>query len=265
MTTPQITKQQQTILTHLYQYRFLNRTQIQSFLNHKTHNRINSWLKNLYENNFVKRIYSSNFGENTKPAIYSVGPNGIRFLKSQANLPPEQVRKLYRESDRSENFVNRCVMLADICLTLRAAASTGGASGVTTTYTFSTAADIADAENELHLLQHMKLQLIITKQEGPSSHSYSAIEVFDPTIPNYAIRNRLRAFLGLYDDWARKIGEHFPSLLIICPTKAGMIYAKRYAKKLLDEIERPNDLKIRFTTVDKLKASGATGEIWESA
>jgi DNA-binding PadR family transcriptional regulator len=84
MTIQRITKQQQTILTYLYHYRFLNRTHIQNFLKHKTHNRINTWLKDLNEQGYVDRYYSTTYGENTKPAIYSIGPNGVEL---ERNLP----------------------------------------------------------------------------------------------------------------------------------------------------------------------------------
>jgi hypothetical protein len=57
MTIQIITKQQQTILTHLYHYRFLNRTHIQNILKHTTHNRINIWLKDLNEKGYVNRIF----------------------------------------------------------------------------------------------------------------------------------------------------------------------------------------------------------------
>ena len=265
MTTSQITKQQQNILTHLYQHRFLNRPQIQTLLNHKTHNRINGWLKDLYENKYIERIYSRSFGENTKPAIYSIGPNGIRFLKAQNDLSPISVRRLYREADRSENFIARCILLADICLTLHDADDNH--SPTEPQYAFTTGVDILAEQNQFHFLGDTKPHLVITKRVHGSQPSYSLVEVFDSTLPAHAIRKRLRAYFDLYagGEWEENIDEVFPNVLIICPTVAALISAKRYARKINEDHQSPDDLNIWFTTVDKLKVSTITGEIWEEA
>ena len=82
MTLPPITKQQQAILTLIYNYRFLNRIQIQAFLHHKNKKTINTWLPDLVEKDYLKRIYSKGFSENTKPAIYYISTNGIQFVKT---------------------------------------------------------------------------------------------------------------------------------------------------------------------------------------
>lgn len=50
-----LTKIQQTILTLLFTFRFINSKQIQQFLQHKDHKRINSWLKDLEEKGYIVR------------------------------------------------------------------------------------------------------------------------------------------------------------------------------------------------------------------
>jgi hypothetical protein len=71
--------------------------------------------------------------------------------------------------------------------------------------------------------------------------------------------------IDFYDssEWEENTGKPFPVIMIICPTKATLIYAKRFAKIILDENDNPTDLHIRFATVDGLIACGVTGEIWE--
>jgi DNA-binding PadR family transcriptional regulator len=267
MTIHRITKQQQTILTYLYHYRFLNRTHIQNFLNHKTHNRINIWLKDLNEQGYVDRIYSREYGENTKPAIYSIGPNGVGFLKDQAGLAPQQIQKLRRQSGRSKSFMSRCLMLADIRVTLLGFSPDAVSTKTRPTYEFTTTAEVQDEENEFHFLSMVRPQLIVTKHESSSKRSYTIIEVFDPTIPSYAIRKRLGEFVNLYKSatWEEATSRPFPKLLFVCPTKAGMIYTKRHARKLIEENQRPSDLHIWVATAGKVSTDGVTGEIWEEA
>ncbi|PIP30328.1 hypothetical protein COZ22_02660 [bacterium (Candidatus Howlettbacteria) CG_4_10_14_3_um_filter_37_10] len=112
-----ITKKQQEILILLYRFRFLNRIQIQAFLKHKNKKTINVWLNDLREKEYVERIYSNTFGENTKPAIYYLSLNGIRFLKT-TDIEPEALKKFYYERIRTETFIERSILLGDIYLEL---------------------------------------------------------------------------------------------------------------------------------------------------
>ncbi len=79
---PKLTKKQQEILRLLYSFRFLNRIQIQAFLCHKDPKTINLWLRDLRAKGYVEWIYSTHFAEKTKPAIYYLGLNGVRHLRT---------------------------------------------------------------------------------------------------------------------------------------------------------------------------------------
>jgi len=70
MKLPNITTKQEEILKLLYRYRFLNRIQIQALLNHKDKRRIIAWLSDLRSKGYVEWIYSTDFTEKSKPAIY---------------------------------------------------------------------------------------------------------------------------------------------------------------------------------------------------
>ena len=55
-----LTKKQLEILTLLYRFRFLNRSQIQKLLNHKKISRINIWLKDLADKKTNKKSKTIN-------------------------------------------------------------------------------------------------------------------------------------------------------------------------------------------------------------
>jgi hypothetical protein len=97
--------------------------------------------------------------------------------------------------------------------------------------------------------------------------TYYLVDVFDNTLPAYRVRKRLRNYFEFYQcsEWENKTGKKFPIVLFICSTKVNLIYAKRHTKKLLEQYQDPTDLHIRFATVDEVKESGITGEIWEEA
>jgi len=115
ITLPNITNKQQEILNLTYKFRFLNRIQIQQLLKHKDRRRINTWLKDLVEKQYLNRIYSNNIGENIKPAIYYASINAIRYYRAIAQSN-SYLKKLYHDSKRSESFIAGQILIADICL-----------------------------------------------------------------------------------------------------------------------------------------------------
>ncbi len=70
MTIPYITLRQREIPKLIYQFRFLNSKQIQKLLNHKDKSKINKWLKNLTEKQYLEKIEKeNNFEQRTKPNV----------------------------------------------------------------------------------------------------------------------------------------------------------------------------------------------------
>jgi len=288
MSLPKITKKQQEILNLLYRYRFLNRIQIQAFMGHKDYKTINLWLKDLREKEYITWIYSTHFAEKTKPAIYYLGLNGIRHLKKlttadedselQPTYPLEELRKRYRESTRSQNYIDRCVLLADCCITLQQHSTK------TVGYYYQTEADYLSESSYYHFILDSELiqpSLCFCKdkydkdgKEEATLESY-LLEVFDPTLPRYRMKKRLGDYVKYLDDedceWKEQTDtEKLPILLFVCPRTTDLIYAKRRTRKLIadaweykdDDEERP---RVRFTTIDELNQSNVLAKIWEQA
>lgn len=262
MTIPYITPKQQEIIKLHYQYRFINTKQIQSFLKHKDKKTINIWLKDLREKHYLEWDYSTKFGENTKPAIYHMGINGIRYLKTQDGYLMAVIQKLYRDGKREEPFIQRCILIAGACLNLIRKSTNNSA----VTFSFETASDCAKEKSRFNFLTETEIEpsLCFTKQKN-SKKTYYLVDVYEATLPNYRIRKRLRNYFDFYQssEWENNITKTFPIILFVCSTKSVLIYAKRYTKKLLEENQNPDDLHIRFSTVDEVKEFGITGEIWE--
>ncbi len=267
-----ITEKQEEILEHLYKYKFLDRKQIQTLLNHKYHKRINDWLKDLTQKEYVNRIYSNKFGENTKPAIYYLALNGIRFLKVIDEYPVEVLRKFYRLKDRSHDFIEKCLLIARIILDLKAAnRSRNLEKKEHFSYFIATSTDLAKPDYRFNFLNEYKVDLVIRrinkKQNSQRTNSaYSLFTIIAPTLPRYSIRHHVKKFIELYNgyEWD-DISETFPNIMIVCPTLATMIYAKRMTRSLLEDEDRPKDLHVRFTTTEKIKELGVTdNDIWET-
>jgi hypothetical protein len=280
MTLSKITTKQQDIVKLLYKHRFLNRIQIQTLMGHKDYKTINVWLKDLRENHYLEWIYDANdFANKTKPAIYHIGLNGIRYLKTLDWHSIEELRKRYRESTRSQTFIDRCLLLADCCITLEQARNE--AEFPQTWYFYETEVDYLDG-SYYHFLADSELirpHLCFSKEkyEGgggdiQTTASY-LLEVFDCTMPRYRIKKRLSNYVQYLEEgeWEDETEDNNPpTILLVCPTITDLIYAKRRTRGLIaniweyDDEERKN-IHIRFATADKLKEHGVIAKIWEEA
>jgi len=268
MKLPKITNKQVEILELLYRYRFLNRIQIQTLLGHKDRKTINLWLKDLREKQCVEWIYSDHFLEKTKPAIYYLGRNGIRYLKTlqwdddSAVYQPEELHKRYKEGERSRTFIDRSILVAGCCVALEVQSGNS--------YTCITEADYLNADHDYHFLaEHEKLRpnLCIVKQKARTTTNY-LLEIFDPNLPQYRVRSKVKNYVSYLTDHEWEGEDPEPIILLVLPSLYGLIYAKRKVRKLLlDEYyeaeDIPEDIHIRFTTTEQLQQHGITAQIWE--
>ena len=273
MKLPKLTPRQQTILVLLYKYRFLNRIQIQTLMSHKDYKRINVWLADLRENHYVEWIYSTDFLEKSKPGIYYLGLNGIRWLKEHQDHPIAEFQKRYRESSRSQEFIDQCMLVANCCISMDDKIATNNTTGKSSIhYSDTTQADYADPDNGYHFLNESELispQLCYEKsvetKDDVEATTY-LLEVIEATMPRYRVRKRLKNYIEYLEDgeWQDETDEDEPNpvVMFVCPNLAGMIYCKRATKRLLEE-KWDEDIGLWFTTTDKIKTYGLNGKIWE--
>ena len=112
-----ITKKQKTILILIFAFRFINSKQIQEFLKHKDHRRINSWLKDLVEKEYVERDFKPVFGTLTKPAVYFLNKLGRDYLrKTYGGRQERYLARLREDKKRSKSFRIRRQIVADFFL-----------------------------------------------------------------------------------------------------------------------------------------------------
>ena len=276
MNIPPITSKQQTIIQLIYRYRFLERKQIQAFLGHTDKRRVSAWLKELREKQFIDWSYEpTSPGNESKPAIYFMGLNGIRFLRQLEDYLEEELRKRYKESTRQQDFISRCLLLAECCLQLEGRNKDDD--GVT--YSYALEADYTDPANDYNFLsesEYIHPHLCFDKKEDTDEgllESIYLLEIFDPTTPRYMVKKKLKGYVTFLDkretdEWKHSKGdEELPIVLIACPSLAELIYAKRYTKMLLEkyELQDDEDVHIRFAAVEQVKRQGVTALIWEEA
>jgi hypothetical protein len=245
---PHITPTQQKILLFIYRFRFINRIQIQTLLNNTDLKNINTWLKDLHDKQYINRIINTTETVNTTPYIYYIAINGIRYLKTQEICKREYIIRLYRERDKKEPFINRCLLIVDIYIQLL--------TKYKDSFTFYTHSDFTPNG----LIRDILPDFAYKKQ---GENQYIIGELFKENMPKrYAIQPRIKNYLTFFTspEWLKK--EDPPKLLFICPNEKLEKYICWYVKKILieDDIET---LPIRVTTLQLLKENGIEGNIWK--
>ena len=240
----------------------MDRTHIQTLMHHKDKRRISAWLKDLREKHFIEWIYDrDSFVEKTKPAVYYLGLNGIRYLKTVGAYPVAELRKRYKESSRQQSFITRCMLITECCVTLES--SRAG----TTQYSYVTEADYVKPDNIYNFLSELRPHLCYEKKEGKRVTNY-LLEVFDMTTPHYMIKKRLKEYVDYLDssDWEDATGDKWPPIVLIaCPSTAVLTFVKRRVRKQLEDANSSERVHVRFATTDKIRANGVNGMIWEEA
>jgi hypothetical protein len=126
-------------------------------MNHKDDRRINAWLKDLRGKEYIEWIYSTDFIEKTKPAIYYLNLNGIRCLKQTDDFPIGELRKRYKENSRSRTYIDHCLLIADCCITLRDQCQSG------ISFTTTTQTDYTDPASDFDFLTELGATFSIYK------------------------------------------------------------------------------------------------------
>lgn len=250
MILPYITNKQKEILLLLYKFRFLNRIQIQKLLNHKHHKTINIWLKDLTEKGYIKRIYEKTFQGMTIPAKYYISLQGIRFLKTQEGCNGKYLRKLYQENRRSTQFIDRCLLVADIYFVLQEKSKKNS-----TEFKFTTPSGYV----ENSMARELATSFVYSITSKKITHLYMC-EMFRDNMPRYAIRGKIKQYIELFQN--ERMGGNF---VFICPNELLVRYVKRFVRRFINEEGGGENITLYTTTYDQMNNGniGEEIELWD--
>ena len=220
-----ITKKQEEIIILLYRFRFLNRTQIQKLLGHKKPHRINQWLKSLDDKKIVGKIYSKKVGDNIKPAIYYLKARSKSYLTDQLKKDSKLIRRLSSEKNRSQKFINHCLLSAELYLNLKEI-------HLSDEVFFYTKIDLL---NYSYLpVKHPDAYIAIKSDQDIKRYFF---EIIDEDTPRFAIRAKIKQYLEYFDNqiWQETTKHPFPKILILCPNEVIKKYLHSHISKAMEE------------------------------
>ena len=224
-TTNNITKKQLEIIILVYRFRFLNRLQIQKLLNQKQKNRINYWLKDLYDKKIIGRNYSKKFGDNIKPAVYFLKSKSKNYLIDQVEKDTKLTERIYGEKNRSQKFINHCLLSADFYLNLKK-------SPEDRQIYFYTKIDLLDHD---YLPSSHPDAYVATKKNKRLKRYF--FEIIDEGTPRFIIRAKIKQYLEYYSDntWQEVTKHPFPKILILCPNDLIKNYLHSFIPRIIVE------------------------------
>jgi hypothetical protein len=244
MQNKDITKTQNNIFLLLYKFRFLHTNQIQKLLNHKYNTRINTWLNNLTKQEYLQRQYNTQTIIK-RPAVYILTKKARKILKSNPEYSLPILNKIYRERHRSQTFINHCLLIADVYLTLRSK------KGKDETTTFET-------KNTLSDYGYFPLDILdaYIAIKSPKSINRYFTTVIDPTPRLYIAKGIVRQYVAYWQSskWEENTDKPFPAILLICLDEKVKRMITYYIAKTLHEEQA--DIRFYLSTSEEVQKRG---------
>ena len=103
----------------------------------------------------------------------------------QPDCKPEYLKKLYREKDRSQQFIDRCLFIADIYLRYLADNSSN-----TSAQSFYTQQDFTPAS----IIRDIHPDFVILRGKEDTQH-FALYQLFPEGTPRYAVRKRIEQYI----------------------------------------------------------------------
>jgi hypothetical protein len=253
-----ITKKQQTILTILFTFRFINSKQIQQFLNHKDHRRINSWLKDLVDKEYIERDFQPIFGTLTKPAVYFLSIKGRDFIRKSYFVDDIYLARLREDKKRSKAFRIRCQIVVDCFLLLFPDQVNEYANVIarwldqsfklvkSKQFQFVTPAFYEDVDCKLTSLLKPDAYGYLKNADGTTHIFFSILDAY---IPKMMIRNKIKhIFTTLNEETWEDDEIRSLQFYVVCPNNVIIIYLKRLLPTMIENYSGNIDISFHLAT-----------------
>jgi hypothetical protein len=223
--------QQINILILIYKFRFLNRSHIQTLLNHKQRNKIIIWLNELTEHKYLRRYYYPKFAG--EPAAYSLGYMARRYFKEQKikDINLSLLDRVWRESTCTQKFKNHCMLVADIYISLlNLIKQTDGGKGKLSFYT----------KTDLKGVQYLILpepDAYFSMEDAKGQIKRYFLDIFDDLPPRMVLRKRIKQYFSYFDKkyWQDNMKHDFPEIILVCPDTTSQNYLNNFIRRTLME------------------------------
>ncbi|MCL4418438.1 MAG: hypothetical protein M1365_17425 [Actinobacteria bacterium] len=254
MQLPPITKSQRQIIFYLYKFRYLTILQFQKLFNHIDSKRVREWLNDLQKKKYINVIKDEK--DITKPYVFCLAQRAGHILKSEEDIDENFLNWLYKEKDKTEEFIQRNLFVADCYLYFLKNTDKNSK------LSFFTKQDLKDYD---YFPEDLPDAYIDLEENGENTRYF--LELFEKDMLSDISRSRVNYYFKYSDEgtWQENTdNSSFPGLLIVCFSEKRKKHVYYYAKSLLEKTLN-TDLEIFLTTKDNVKFAKEGINIWQKA
>jgi len=199
----QISKSQLRLLLIIFKFRFVSSEYIGKQFK-KDKSTIYERLFVLEKQGYVRKDYDSSFHLRQRPAIYSLAPKGIKYIRNNGpNLSEVALRNMYKNRSASLQLVDHSLNIFKLCLLLR--------DQYPDTFDIFTTSELAPFKDFIKPRPDLYLRRASKRSPKPSYQ----LETIEAGTMTWILKKRLQvhqSFLEESDSW----DDNYPNLLLIC-------------------------------------------------
>jgi hypothetical protein len=231
-----LSTKQVSLLQAVFKFRFVSSDLLAEYLG-KDRSSVYENLYVLVNQEYIVKQYDKTYRIRGRPASYCLATKGIRYLRENTNTSQKALRNMYKNKNMTEEHIDKCLLVMRIANTLNK--QTNNAFDIATKY------ELTDQEFFLRPLPDLYLsrkeaqkQVKGSKQqdnqEEKDQHFDYTLDIFEPNLPTWILRQRLKAYQDHCDEAGLEEGEYPYVLLVAANDSTEKRLIKQFAYSLQD-------------------------------
>ncbi len=254
MSNTDLTDKEQEIINLNFRFRYLDRARIQRIFKHKYPGKINKWLKNLEDQQYLIRIQNNNSRDNSIPHIFQLDKKGVKFMKNKIGFSNQYIKILLKAEKLSYLKINHDLKAVDFAIFLQEYAQQFGH-----TLEYFTEVDLAGTQYKT--IRPRPDGYFKYKTQKGELNCFVEIDLESETRTTF--QRKVNDYIDYYqsDKWKNQFQE-FPVIVTVCLT------FKRKEDLVLDTEEtlkknRYPFIIFKFSTFDEIQKEKINSQIWK--
>jgi hypothetical protein len=246
-----LNEEQLAVLNLLYTFRFASSEQIAKYQEKPSNKHVQKRLKILEDQGYIAKRYDKSYKLKGKPAAYYLLPKGARaliVLDDREEDEPINIKRIYKDKDVSEGFIQHCLNLLSAYLALDALYGNK--------LDFFTKSDLKYEKYEFYPQPLPDAHIRLKTAQGRKE---LFIDIFEDNQPFFVLIRRIKKHLEYAGsgDWPE---DTLPTILVVVENKS---VHKRLRKRLAKELrESYEEVTFATTTLEYLLYAKYKGKVW---
>jgi hypothetical protein len=250
-----LNQEQLAVLQLLYRFRFASSEQIATYSQKKTSKFVQKRLKILEDQELIAKRYDKSYKLKGKPAAYYLTPKGARTLEANTTRKPDEpitIKRIYKDKDVSEDFIEHCLHVLNVYLTLKVLYPAKDKCNYFTKTQLS---------YEKYDFFPSPLQDAYIRVKTSKGEKHFFLDIFEDTQPFFVLVRRIKKYLEYVGsgEWAA-YSDSLPTILLVIQNKS---VHKRLRKRVAYELRESYE-EVAFATarLEYVLNTDYKGKVW---